>query len=115
MATRFVIATLMAMMLPTALLANGLNIGPVSYLYVSHEGSGFVLVRINGTQQGTKPACATDVHRYAFDLSDLSGFAYLAVIQSAMARNQQIAIGGTGTCTVSGNREDVKYIELVVP
>lgn len=99
----------------TAAIADGLSIGRVAYFYVSHNSNGFALVRLHGSQAGTQPACASNTNVYAFALDDFGGFAYLSVIQNAIANNRELRITGAGQCTVSGSREDIESIESSTP
>lgn len=92
----------------------GINTGTVASLFVAHSQGGFVIVQSSGPQSGTPPGCAQP-NRYAFSLSVSGGYAYLAVLQAAIARRQPVTLVGTGSCTVSGGREDLASIQLVAP
>ena len=92
----------------------GINTGTVRSLFVSHSQGGFVIVESRGPQTGAPPGCAQP-NRYAFSLAVSGGYAYLAVLQAAIARQQPVTLAGTGSCTVSGSREDLANIQLVTP
>lgn len=109
---RFLLALAAVVLTSHAAMAATLRTGTVTYLYVSHESNGFALLRVSGEQQGTPPPCATN-NQLAFSLDVASGYAYLSVIQNALAQNRAIIIEGTDTCTISGTRESLKSIQIV--
>ena len=67
------------------------------------------------TTTGTRsspPSCATDSGRWVIDGSTVGGQQTIALVMSMQAQGRQIAVYGTGTCTVWGDTESVQHIDV---
>ena len=72
-----------------------------------------VFININGTTTGAPP-CATQTYRMTIDISTPAGKAAHTSLLASKLMNPaaSVALGGSNTCTLYGDTEDMKYIYL---
>jgi hypothetical protein len=89
--------------------ANASSSGGGSISKLTPTSGGAFIFYQTGTRT-TRPACSTQ-DRWAIDVSTNSGQALVAALLTAYSMGKQIAITGTGTCTVWEDTETVYNFE----
>jgi hypothetical protein len=84
--------------------------GKIKYLTI-RGSDGLVLVELDGPVSG-KPACAPYSYWILKDEKSLTGKQQLALLVTAKATGQTIAISGTGSCTRWHDGEDIDTIQV---
>lgn len=100
-----------AFVLPSAAYADAGS----SYIteFITAIDSHSVLFNQSGSRSNT-PACGQEIAlRWAIDTSTPFGQSQLAVLLSAYALHKPIALTGTITCSVHGDTETVRYINII--
>lgn len=90
--------------------AGGTQTGKVVHLTL-RGSDGLVLIDLDGPVSD-KPICARYLYWIIKDETSLIGKQQLALLLTAKATGQTIAISGTGTCTRWHDGEDIDAIQL---
>ncbi|WP_157633191.1 hypothetical protein [Vibrio bivalvicida] len=70
-------------------------------------------VRLNRSIQGS--TCATTEWTYVFDGSTIEGKNLLSILISAQVSKSTVVIGGTGSCSLNDESEDIRHIFIDTP
>lgn len=81
------------------------NTGYITDVWGTNNGA--VLFNVTGTRTAPSACGANNPQRFAIDASTTAGQAAVAILLSTEARGKQIAVTGTGTCTIWGDTETV--------
>lgn len=94
--------------------ANASNTGGYGQISgVFGTSSGAVLFSVSGPGRSGIPSCGTsNPTRWALDASTVAGQAQVAVFLSAWAAHKQVAVVGTGSCSIWGDTETVLYVNI---
>ncbi|PXA84659.1 hypothetical protein DMC18_23635 [Caulobacter sp. D5] len=104
---RLVAAAAVALLFTSAAHASSTTIGDVSLVSVLKNGT--VLFNHNGDRTA-RPACATNMGRWAFDGSTPAGQAKLSLLLTAYSSGKKIVVVGDGACGQGGDTETIDYI-----
>jgi hypothetical protein len=89
--------------------AGGTQTGKVTFITI-RGSDGLILIELSGTPSN-KPACAPYTYWIIKNENSLVGKQQLALLVTAKATGQTVAISGTGDCTRWPNGEDIDTVQ----
>jgi hypothetical protein len=108
----------------TSIFAGGYQNGYITRVYAGHELGASIVFRVDssgGVQRGNIPACSIYNDEWALDLTTDAGRLAYSVVQSAVQSQdtgrsyRYVQVYGRGTCDVTGDREDVRFLYSCYP
>jgi hypothetical protein len=95
----------------SALAQGGWQQGSVHRIYAGPQIGSTIIFRIGSSlNRGNIPACSVYNDEWALDLTTDAGRLTYSVVQDAMHKNRYLQVYGTGTCNITGDREDVRFL-----
>lgn len=79
--------------------------------YTGNTGTRF-FINIEGSADGTPPACASQPYRFVGDYSTEHGKMIYSVLLAAQLSGKTVSISGTDECSIWGNTESIAWVVL---
>jgi hypothetical protein len=86
--------------------------GSVARVYAGPQVGSTIIFRLGflDLARGNIPACSVYHDEWALDLATDSGRLAYSVVQDAVRTGRNLQVYGTGTCDITGDREDVRLL-----
>ena len=105
------VALFLAVLSSSAFAQGGYEQGAVLRVYAGPQVGSRIIFRVSpDLPHGNAPACSVYNDEWALDLTTDSGRLAYSVVQDAFTKGFLLQVYGTGTCDITGDREDVRFL-----